>query len=348
MLMTARSSDRTANWLVLLVSLSVLSPLHAAAPRIFALKDVRIVTAPGQVIENGTLVIRDGLIESVGADTEAPADAKIIAGQENWTVYPAFIDAAGSVALETESENPRPGSRKEETRPGAPHELEAVRAEQAVVNQLLTGHTSIERHRHAGFGLAHVLPGKGVFRGESALILLRDADIRELVLDDHAAQVIALEKSSFMARKYPSSSIGAMATVRQTLLDAQRQQLWQERYTANPKGMPHPEFRASDAALVSVLKRELPVVFVSGAGLDPGRFGGFVREFELRGMTVAMNLGHRSEYLLAADMPVLLPLEIPDKPALASADEALEASLDELQAHLRATAMPAETGRRRG
>lgn len=333
---------------ILLAALLFTTHVHAEAPRIHAITDVRIVTAPGQVIDAGTVVMRDGLIESVGAGVEAPSDAWIIEGQDDWTVYPAFIDAASTVGLESEaaggaSGGPpgRPGGGSGTDKTGAAHELEPVHPEDAVVDQIDFAHSSIERHRELGFGTAHVLPAKGVFRGESAVVLLREAPARELVVADRVAQVVALETSSFMAREYPSSVIGAVAAVRQTLLDAQRQLVWTERYDADPVGMRRPEYRASDAALLSVLRGERPVVFVSRAALDPGRFGTFVTEFELRGITVATGLGHRADDLLAADMPILLPLEMPEKPDLEDADAARETTLRALQAFVSAPGLPA-------
>ena len=329
----------------LLILLTCITTAQAEAPRIFAITEVRIVTAPGQVINKGTVVLRDGLIEAVGADIKTPPDAQVIVGEENWTVYPAFIDAASAVGLESKSANGppgRPGGNNGKPQLGSPHELKAVHPEKAVVDQIDVGHSSIERHRELGFAVAHVLPAKGVFRGESAVILLReDAPARELILVDRLAQVVSLETSSFMARQYPSSSIGAVATVRQTLLDAQRQLLWNERYAVNPQGMPHPEYRASDAALLAVLRRERPVVFVSRAGLDPGRFNAFATNFELQAMTVAIGLAHRFDNLHAANMPILLPLELPEKPTLDNADTARETSLEELQEVIRAPGLPA-------
>ncbi len=322
--------------------------VEAEAPRIFAITDVRIVTAPGQVIDSGTVVLRDGLIESVGAGIAAPSDAWTIEGEAGWTVYPAFLDAASAVGLEMEPSGGSPGGppgrparSNDKARPGAPHELKPVHPEEAVVDQLDIGHASVKRHRELGFAVAHVLPQKGVFRGESAAVLLRDAPAQKLVLVDRVAQIIALETSSFMAREYPSSVIGAMAAVRQTFLDAQRQLTWSDRYEANPVGMPRPEYRASDAPLLAVLRGERPVVFVSRAGLDPGRFNGLANEFDLRAMTVATGLGHRPDDLLAAGMPILVPLEMPEEPKLDDDDELRETTLRELQAFVRAPALPA-------
>ncbi len=324
---------------------AIIATAHAEAPRIFAITDVRIVTAPGQIIDSGTVVLRDGLIESVGANVKAPPDATIIAGEDSWTVYPAFIDAASAVGLEAESGNggppgrPRGGGDKKQL--GSPNEIKSVHPEKAVVDQIDFGHSSIEHHRELGFAVAQVLPAKGIFRGESAVISLREAPARELILADRVAQVVALETSSFMAREYPSSSIGAIAAVRQTLFDAQRQLEWNERYAANPAGMKRPGFRASDAALFAVLRGERPIVFVSGARLDPGRFHGFAKEFNLRGMTVAEGLAHRPSDLQAAGMPILIPLALPEKPELENADEMTETSLDDLQASVRAPGLPA-------
>ena len=337
-------NGRHARFCIALTALVFTAVAHADAPRIFAITDVRIVTGPGEVIESGTVVMRRGLIETVGADVAAPPDAQIIAGQDGWTVYPAMIDAASAVGLETESENGgrpgRPGT-EEGDRPGAPHELATVHPEQAVVERLDTGHSSVERHRELGFAIVQVLPEKGVFRGASAVMLTADAPAQELVLSGRAAEVVALETSSFMAREYPSSTIGAVATVRQVLLDAQRQREWTARYGADPVGLPHPEFRASDAALQSMIAGERQVVFVALRDLDPPRFSAFMRDFGLRGVTVARGLGHGVNELRAAGMPILLPLELPEEPDVAAADELNETTLRDLQSFVRAPALPA-------
>jgi hypothetical protein len=327
----------------LLTTFLSIAAAQAEAPRIHAITDVRIVTAPGQVIESGTVVLRDGLIESVGAGLEAPPDAQLIAGQDGWTVYPAFIDAASAVGLKSDTDAGPPAGRPGDgsERRGAGHEISAVHPEKTVVDQLDAAHTSIQRHRELGFAVAHVLPASGVFRGESAAMLLREASTQKLILADRVSQVIALETSSFMAKQYPSSSIGAVATVRQVLLDAQRHRLWTERYTENPAGMPRPEYRASDATLVAVLSGEMPIVFVSLRNLDPRRFNGFTAEFGLRGMTVARGLAHRAADLEAAEMPILLPLELPEPLTPDDADATDNTSLQELQAMVRAPRLPA-------
>ncbi|MGH9811453.1 MAG: hypothetical protein ACRD9W_30160 [Terriglobia bacterium] len=73
--------------------------LRENTPNVHALRGARIVVAPGQVIESGTLVIRDGVIEAVGEEVEPPADARVwdVSGK---TLYPGFIDAFGELSVD--------------------------------------------------------------------------------------------------------------------------------------------------------------------------------------------------------------------------------------------------------
>ena len=68
------------------------------APR-YAITNARIVTAAGPAIEKGTLVLRDGVIEDVGAAVAAPADAVVVDGT-GLVVYPGLIDMSNSVIVE--------------------------------------------------------------------------------------------------------------------------------------------------------------------------------------------------------------------------------------------------------
>jgi len=72
--------------------------LRDASPRVQALVGGRIVIAPGQVIESGTVVVRDGVIEAVGAGLTPPADARIwnVAGR---TVYAGFLESQSELFL---------------------------------------------------------------------------------------------------------------------------------------------------------------------------------------------------------------------------------------------------------
>ena len=85
---------------LLLFVLSIVSANVYAQSRgsVFALTNAKIVTVSGAAIDKGTIIIRDGLIQNVGAGIAIPADAQVIDGT-GLTVYPGFFDANSSVGI---------------------------------------------------------------------------------------------------------------------------------------------------------------------------------------------------------------------------------------------------------
>src|SRR5687767_11083248 len=53
----------------------------AGSAGVFVIRNARIVSVSGVEIEDGTIVIRDGKIESVGASPVSPAGAQVIDGR---------------------------------------------------------------------------------------------------------------------------------------------------------------------------------------------------------------------------------------------------------------------------
>ncbi len=338
-------------WWSLLALVAVAIPLQAERPHIYALQNLRIVTAPGQVIEKGSLVIRDGRIEAVGADISIPEDAQVIEGEEGWTVYAAFIDAAAYIGKK-ESESQAPSglsdilaslSKPKEPEKGAPHPIAKVQPHTAVIDWLSLESKDLDKHRKLGFGTAQIINHAGIFRGFSTIINLRDGAVRELVLRDRFAQALAFERGTFFGGAYPGSRMGAVAAVRQALLDAQQLHQWRNRYQDQPTAMRRPPFQDSTQPLVRLLQGEVPLLFVADNPLSYDRFADLKKEF---GLGNAMVLGTCEEWraldrVKAANMPVLLPLNFPKKPELDDEDAIRAVSLDSMQSYLNAPATPA-------
>jgi imidazolonepropionase-like amidohydrolase len=98
---------------VALVSLSFVftSLVHAQRRNgvdTYAITNARIVTVSGATIDRGTVVIRAGLINAVGANVNAPPDARIIDGA-GLTIYPGLIDSYTNLALPEPASSPSPG-----------------------------------------------------------------------------------------------------------------------------------------------------------------------------------------------------------------------------------------------
>ena len=68
-----------------------------------------------------------------------------------------------------------------------------------------------------GFTTAHIAPKGGIFQGTSALIQL---DKNSNVLNENISQVIEYSYGGWSSAEYPTSLLGAIAFIRQGLIDA--------------------------------------------------------------------------------------------------------------------------------
>ncbi|MBI3649658.1 MAG: amidohydrolase family protein [Acidobacteria bacterium] len=86
--------------LLLMVSLAG-APLNTAAQsnETYAIRNARIVTVTGAVIEKGTVVIAKGKIAAVGANVSVPSKARVI-DATGLSVYPGLIDSGTTLGLE--------------------------------------------------------------------------------------------------------------------------------------------------------------------------------------------------------------------------------------------------------
>src|SRR6266536_2742080 len=97
------SAERTRTFMtrpiVFLAILAVPFALRADAPNVYAIRGARIVIGSGAPIESGTVVMRRGVIDAVGASATIPSDAEVIDGT-GLTVYPGLIDLGNTKAAD--------------------------------------------------------------------------------------------------------------------------------------------------------------------------------------------------------------------------------------------------------
>lgn len=352
-------------------SICLLAPLclfaagsaRAERPRVYALKNAKIVVAPGRVIEKGTIVLRDGLIEAVGASVVISPDAVEIDASGK-TIYPGLIDAytnlgvrgAAPTTTPAAGATPAPPSRTPGAarlqllaqRPEAPsgpvHPLSGVRPEKRVLDSLVPfegDNNDAERYRNMGITTVLVVPEGGVFRGVSALINLKDAvPVADLLLKDSVGEHIAFESAGF-GRTYPSSLMGVAATIRQVFLDADRYLTWKKRYAEHPAGMKRPPESPAFESLAGVLDGSRPVFFEAQGSQDVLLADRLAREFKLN----AVIAGSGKEWELldqikATGRAMILPASFPDKPKVDDADEVLDTSLRDLRYFVNAPENP--------
>ena len=313
---------------VLALSLALSMPALAATPRVHAIVGARIVTAPGQTIERGTIVIRDGVITGVGAEVAVPADARIWQA-DSLTIYAGLIDPYVQVPdTEARGASGRRSTPPAESR-GASHELAVVRAEARAVEMLPFAEDQRSSLRAAGFTMVQLAPRSGVVRGQTAIIGLGDGAGNDVVVKPDAAQVLALEPAR---DGYPGSLMGAISLIRQTLIDAKWYAEARNVYAKSPQGKERPDENLSWGALQPLIAGKQPALFIASDMLEVLRSSAIAREAGIS----AVALGGGDEYkrvkdIRATGMSLIVPVSFPDAPDVRDPATALEASTEELR-----------------
>lgn len=282
----------------------------------YAIRGGTIVTVSGATIPKGTIVIRNGLIEAVGADIPAPADARVI-DATGMMVYPGLFDAYTSYGL-------RPAPTPAAPPPGAdpmqilvaqftaPQSNLGLLPETSVVEQLQIGAETFDGQRAAGITTALTGLRSGVFQGQSALINLGSEAAEKLIIK----APVSLNIGFGSARGgYPQSLMGVFSFLRQSLLDAQHYRDEWARYNKAPRGAERPQVNKSLAALQPVINGEIPVIFNVSTAREMQRAIALAEEFKLKYMIAGATQSYQiAEQLKANNATVLLSLSFPQKP----------------------------------
>lgn len=289
--------------------------LRENTPRYHAFVGARIVAAPGRAIEKGTLVIRDGVITAVGPEVTVPRGAVVwdVTGR---TLYAGFIDADAEQAV-TSSANIA-----------------------GAWNQYVTPQLRVDEHyqlaadvnkklRSQGLTLRVVGPAGGIVKGTGTIVTLGDDSANTAIVRPQSALYLKLSPPRG-GRGFPNSPMGAMALVRQTLLDAQWYTRAWDAYRAAP-GLPKPETNEALAALNDLLSRKLPIVCEAADVLYFLRADALAREFDLP--LIVRGAGdeyQRLEAVKAAGRAVIVPIDFPKPPSVGDAEAAMTVSLERL------------------
>ena len=217
----------------------LLAGLQAQAPYTYAIQGARIVSVSGPVIDNGTVVFRDGVIAAVGANVNVPAGAQVLPGK-GLTVYPGLIDMGDDVGLDMpavpRAENPRTTEDVERVKDDY-----LLRAQFRAADHVNPSAAVLARAAAAGITSVLATPSGDAIRGQSALIntvLPPDEPQIGAVADDRKGAMVVrtpvalhvtFSERPAGGNAYPNSLMGVIAFVRQSFLDAQHYALVQKR-----------------------------------------------------------------------------------------------------------------------
>ena len=287
-----------------------------------ALVGARVVTGPGQVLDDATIVIRDGLVQAVGRGMEAPAGARVW-DLEGLTVYPGFIDAHADLEMDAVPEGGDIGPT---------HWNPQVRAWFSTTRNLADDEDRRAALRSQGFGTALVVPKEGIFRGTASVVTLGDEGVRERVLRPDVAQAIGFRRSLELGGSYPNSAMGTIALMKQTLMDADWYMRAWDAYESSGRAFLPPETSEALAALGDAVQGSQPVIFETGGEEEYLRANHLASEFGLQAWYRGNGLEYRLiDVLRGRSDPLIVPLDFPDAPDVGHPGAALDASLADLR-----------------
>lgn len=310
-----------------MVSAAVAAALAALlnGPDSYAVTGARIFIGNGEVIENGILVVDDGLIMSVGKGVEVPKGAWVIDGTGKM-VYPGFIDALGNLGLPAKKEEEKeaneaddePIARGPEDRPG-------TYSYQAAADALTLSDDRLVKWRNAGFTSTVTAPDRGIFTGQAAFINLAGDREREMVVRTPIALRVKFAPPG-PGRSFPGSLMGVLAYVKQAFADASHYRESWAAYERSPLGKPRPEYDRALEPLARAQTEGWPVLLPAHEVHEIDRAMGLARELGVKPVLYGIHEGYAAaERIAAGKIPVLVSLKWParDKEADPDAEEPL-------------------------
>ncbi len=293
--------------------------LRENTPAVFAFINATIVTKPGGQLNNGTIVIRDGIIEDVGRRVNIPSDAWIY-DLEGMVIYPGFIDLFSHYGL--------PDSIQYEEHI---HWNPQIRSQHRAVEHFVTDSEHAARMRSQGFTIVQSVPRHGLMKGNSVVVSLGATPANRQIIKADGSQALSFRLTERRSRSYPTSQMGAIALLRQTLLDAQ----WYDAVNSvyeQTTGLPRPEQNIALERLFETMKHEKPFIMHTSDENEFIRAARLSEEFGLNTWVLGSGKEYRRlEALRAKKLPVILPINFPETPKVETPEKAMAVSLEDLR-----------------
>ena len=294
-----------------------------------AITGVTAHTAPGQSIDNATVVFRDGVVQSVQSGGAAPNGARVW-DAKGMHLYAGLIDPW--VTVDAGKLGATPGR----------HWNPQVLAERSALNAGALDEGAKKNLREMGFVLAQVAPSDGLLRGTSAVVTLAQDTNKSrpapAVVHERAMHVLSFargprgqggnEDEEDESQGYPGSRMGQIALARQTLADTQWYAAASSAHRAEPGKHARPE--PNDA--LQALHEPMPLLWDVDNELDAIRAAKVAKEFN-RAIAIA-GCGtefRRIDAIAQLGVPFILPVTQPETPRVESIADREAVALRELQ-----------------
>lgn len=254
------------------------------------IKNVKIFTMAGDIIENGQVVVKDGKIKEVGQEVYFTGGEVIDGG--GLSLYPGFIDAHSHLGLWEDSIGFEGSDGNEMTDPVTP-EIRAIDG----INPM----DGYFKDAYEG-GVTAVVTGPGsanVIGGMSAAIKTYGHRIDDMLIKSPIAMKIAFGENPKRVyngqNKAPMTRMATASILRETLFKAQN--YLEKKENAKDKSA-YPEFNMKMEAMIPVMKKEIPLKAHAHRADDIFTAIRIAKEFDLD-----ITLDHCTEgHLIAEDL----------------------------------------------
>ena len=304
-----------------------------------ALVHCTVVTQPGTLIDDATIVMKDGWIVAVGPAATTPIPAGATAHDcTGLTAYAGFIESYLPIDTTTQA---RAAASQADA-----HWNPRVTPQVRVRDAQLPAASMRDGLRDAGFCVAAAWPSAGAMRGSGAAFTLAADDANVMWLGNDLGQVAAFDRftppegqeppfDSPRAVAYPASRMGAIALVRQVMRDTAWNKQATTAWLTQPTGQEPPRASAALAALAPCLPksgaRALPFVVECSDEHAVLHTKGLLDEAGWIGWCIASGLEFRElDAVVATRLSLVVPLDFAKAPDLTNPRRADQISLREL------------------
>ena len=278
---------------------------------VIAIRNARIVTVSGPDIENGTVVIRDGKIEAVGASVNVPAGAQTIEGR-GLSVYPGMIDAGTNMGLVEVPQGANGTVDLSEVGDFNPN------AKAIIAVNPHSAHVAVTRVE--GVTNTVTMPTGGLISGQAALINLLGTAPKEMAVVPQAALVINYPRigggggGGFGGPPQQPANLSEtleanarqLDQVRKMLRDAEAYGRTLDAY-AKDRSLPRPDTNIVLESMVPYVRGERPVIFRAEREVEIRGAIKFAEEMKLKPIILGGNDAWKVAGLLKEkNVPVIL------------------------------------------
>ncbi len=270
----------------------------------YAVVGCRIVPVAGAVVEDGVIIIRNGLIEAVGPRSKVvlPVDVEVIDGKGS-VAYPGLIDAYSSIFVQIPPEPP-PDPGELFGNVTASNRVTGRTPEFMAFEHLNPGNAERDACHRRGILTALVVPRQRLFSGRSVLLNLNGGSPSEMVVRNPAALHIGFTGGR---GTYPTTAMGVQAFIRQLSLDAAYYRSKQEALAQWGKGVRRPVYDPFLETLTPYLLGKKPMIFDCDNQEDIKRAMRLIAECGLHGLIAGATEAWRvADALKASGVPLLL------------------------------------------